>query len=312
MNTQRPICVYLRSFSFICGCVLFAVTAAAQAPPPNERASDLRVKVQKDLEQIVAGFDGVMGLAAKDLTTGETFGINPDMVFPQGSSIKIPILLELYRQAQTGMLKLEEKVDVKKSMTVGGSGVLQRFSDGGSSLSLHDLAVLMIVLSDNSATNILIDRVGMQNVNDLLTRSNLRQTKLQRKMIDTESSRAGKENLSTPAEIIWLLGLLHQGKVLDAAHTAMVMEILKYSKDTPLRRSIPPGVELASKTGGLAGVVCESGIVLLAGKPYVISVMTTFAGPQANADGAITEASRRIYSYFERLARSNPLGVRVP
>ncbi len=299
---------HLRLSAIICACFLAAAGASAQ----NERAADLRAKTQKQLEGIVAGFDGVMGLAAKDLATGETFVVNPDVVFPQASSIKIPVLIELYRQAQAGTLKLEEKVEVKKSVMVGGSGVLGRFSDGGSSLSLRDLAVLMIVLSDNTATNILIDRVGMQNVNDMLARNNLRQTRLQRKMIDTESQRASRENLSTPAEMIWLLGLLHQGKLLDPAHTSGVLEILKYSKNTALRRAIPAGVELASKPGGLAGVACESGIVYLQNRPFAIAVMSTYAGPQTNADDAISEAARLVYSYFDRIARSNTLGVRLP
>ena len=302
---------YLRLSAFICVCVFATANAAAQAPVPNERAGDLRAKTQKQLEEIVARFDGVMGLAAKDLTSGEAFTVNPDMVFPQASSIKIPVLIELYRQAQAGKLKLDEKVAVSKAVMVGGSGVLGRFSDGGSSLSLRDLAVLMIVLSDNTATNILIDRVGMAAVNDMLARASLKQTKLQRKMIDTESQRAGRENLSTPAEMIWLLGLLHTGKLLDAPHTAGVMEILKYPKNTALRRGIPANVELASKPGGLSGVSCDSGIVLLEGRPFAIAVMTTYAGPQAGADDAITEATRRVFAYFERLAKSNALGVRV-
>jgi len=298
---------YVGLYIFLGGSAAFAQGAGG-----NERAADLRAKTQKQLEAIVAGFDGVMGLATKDLTSGESFVVNPDMVFPQASAIKIPVLVELFRQAQTGTLKLDEKVDVKKSVMVGGSGVLGRFSDGGSAISLRDLAVLMIVLSDNTATNILIDRVGMQSVNDLLARNNLRQSRLQRKMIDTESQKAGKENLSTPAEMIWLLGLLHQGKLLDAAHTASVLEILKYSKDTPLRRSLPATVELASKTGSLAGVSCESGIVLLAGRPYAIAVMTTYAAPGTSGSDAITEASRVVYAYFERMARANPLGARLP
>jgi beta-lactamase class A len=132
-------------------------------------------------------------------------------------------------------------------------------------------------------------------------------------MIDTEAQRAGRENLSTPLEMVWLLGLLHQGKLLDTTHTVAVLEILKYPKDTALRRGLASGVELASKTGGLAGVACESGIVLLAGRPYAIAVMTTYGNrttPEA-ADAAITRVSRIAFDYFERLARSNPLGVRV-
>ena len=297
--------------------VLFAMFALvapvfAQAPPSNPLASDLKVKLAKQLQQTAAEFDGVMGIAVKDLGTGETFFANADTVFPQASSIKIPVLLELFRQAQAGTLKLEERVDVKKSLMAAGSGVLLRFSDGGSSLSLRDLAVLMIVLSDNSATNILIDRVGMQNVNENLRRLGLTQTRLQRIMLDTEAQRASRENLSTPREMVLLLEMLDGGKTLNPAYTQAALEILKYPKNTALRRSLPANVALASKPGGLAGVACESGIVYLAGKPYAISVMTTFDKDSDSADAAITEVSRRVYSYFERLARSNSLGARVP
>ncbi|MBI1738661.1 MAG: serine hydrolase [Acidobacteria bacterium] len=272
--------------------LVLAAPVFAQAPQVNPLAGDLKLKLAKQLQQMAGEFDGVMGIAVKDLGTGETFFANADTVFPQASSIKIPILLELFRQAQTGTLKL--------------------FSDGGSALSLRDLAVLMIVLSDNTATNLLIDRVGMQNVNDNLRRLGLSQTRLQRIMRDVDAQRASRENLSTPREMVTLLEMLDAGKALDPKHTQAVLEILKYSKSTPLRRGLPDNVPLASKTGGMGGVSCESGIVYLAGKPYAISVMTTFDKDSDAADSTITEVSRRVYSYFERLARSNSIGARLP
>ncbi|MBI1749356.1 MAG: serine hydrolase [Acidobacteria bacterium] len=292
--------------------LLLAAPAFAQTPQPNPLAGDLKLKLAKQLQQIAAEFDGVMGIAVKDLGTGETFFANADTVFPQASSIKIPILLELFRQAQAGALKLDERVDVKKAHMTAGSGVLLHFSDGGSALSLRDLAVLMIVLSDNTATNILIDRVGMQSVNDNLRRLGLTQTRLQRIMLDVEAQRASRENLSTPREMVALLELLDAGKTLDPKHTQAALEILKYPKNTALRRGLPANVALASKPGGISGVACESGIVYLAGKPYAISVMTTFDKDSDVAEDAIIEVSRRVYTYFERLARSNSLGARLP
>jgi len=293
---------------------MFAIAAPvfAQAPQANPLAGDLKLKLAKQLQQVAAEFDGVMGIAVKDLGTGETFFANADTVFPQASSIKIPILLELFRQAQAGTLKLEERVELKKAQMAAGSGVLLRFSDGGSALSLRDLAVLMIVLSDNTATNILIDRVGMQNVNDNLRRLGLAQTKLQRIMLDVDAQRASRENLSTPREMVMLLEMLDAGKTLDPKSTQAALEILKYPKNTSLRRGLPAGVALASKPGGIGGVACESGIVYLAGKPYAISVMTTFDKDSDAADAAISDISRRVFSYFERLARSNSFGARVP
>lgn len=258
--------------------VCFSLLAAAEVQPAkaNERAAVLRARLTRQIEQITAEFDGVMGVAVKDLTSGDTVFVNADLVFPQASSIKIPILVELFRQAQAGRLRLDERVEVKRAQTAPGSGVLQHFGDGTSAISLRDLATLMIVLSDNTATNILIERVGLPNVNDTLHKLGLEQTRLQRKMMETEAQRAGRENLSTPREMATLLELLHQGKALDAQHSAAVLEILKYPKNTPLRRGLPEGIPLANKPGGIPGVRCDSGIVLLAGRPYVIAVMTTY------------------------------------
>jgi beta-lactamase class A len=278
---------------------------------PNSPAAELHLKVVRQLTRITSEFDGVMGIAARDLTGTDRFEINADSVFPQASSIKIAILIELFRQAQAGTLKMEERVELKRSQMVGGSGVLQHFGDGTSALSLHDLAVLMIVLSDNTATNLVIDRVGLENVNRTLDRWGLPHTRLQRRMLDVEAQRTGRENVSSPREMAQLLAQLQQGKLLDAEHTAAALEILKFVKDTPLRRGLPPGVPLADKSGSLEGVRCDSGIVMLAGRPYVISVMTTFGDDSEAAERTITQVSRILLDYFQRMAKSNALGVRV-
>ncbi len=308
-----------RVLPVVCLVLAHAIATLAQAPATSAPGKEglqgeLQSKLQRELERAATEFDGVMGIAVKDLIGGNAFTVNGEMVFPQASSIKIPVLIELYRQAQAGSVRLEERVEVKKSLAAGGSGVLQRFGDGTSSLSLRDLAVLMIVLSDNTATNILIDRVGMEKVNGMLAHYGLRGTRLQRRMLDTEAQQAGRENLSTPLEMAGLLGLLHEGKVLNAENTAAVLEILSYPKNTPLRRGLPGNVRLANKPGGLAGVSCDSGIVLLEGRPYAISVMTTFGpvGDAPSGEAAIGEVSRRVYEYFRRVAASNALGVRVP
>jgi len=309
--------VWFRNTGFRKMCVLAGLlcvvcfSAGAQAQQADPLAAELRAKLQRDLQQIAAGLDGVMGIAVRDLTSGETFFVNADTTFPQASSIKIPILIELYHQAQAGTLKLEERVELKRELMTGGSGVLQRFGDATSALSLRDLAVLMIVLSDNTATNILIDRVGMVNVNAVLDHLDLARTRLQRRMMDATAQRASRENLSTPREMIALLELLQAGKILDATHTAAAVEILKYPKSTSLRRGVPANIEVANKPGGIPGVACDSGIVLLPGRPYAISVMTTYDRNEDAAGEAITEVSRRVFGYFERLARSNSTGARI-
>ena len=301
-------------YAALCLPLIFSSGAAAQGPPLDARVGDLRAKLGRELNQIAASFDGAIGIAVKDFKTGDVLAVNADTIFPQASSIKVAVLIELLRQSQAGTLKLDERVEVHKVQLVGGSGVLQGFADGTSSLSLHDLAVLMIVLSDNSATNILIDRLGMAKVNDTLAGLHLSQTRLQRRMIDLEAERQGRENLSTPREMTTLYDLLFHGKALDEKHTTIALEILKMTKDplSPLARGLPEGVRMAEKPGDLNGVRCDSGIVLLEGRPYAISVMTTYVADREAAERTISEISRRVYSYFERQARSNAHGVRVP
>jgi beta-lactamase class A len=290
-----------------------AQTTAAAAPA-SPAAADLRSKLGRELNQMAAQFDGVMAVAFKDLQSGDVVAINADVVLPQASSIKIPILVEVLRQAQAGKLRLDERVEVRKSQFAGGSGVLQDFGDGTSAVSLRDLAALMIVVSDNTATNILIDRVGQAQVNDTMQSLGFEKTRLMRRMIQPQEERRGVENVSTAREMAALLEQLYRGKLLDERHTALAIELLKNAKyePTPMGRGLPAGVALAGKPGSLPGVRCESGIVLLDGRPYVLSVMTTYAADDAAAERAIADLSRRVYGYAERLAHSNVHGVRLP
>src|SRR5262249_25622832 len=152
------------------------------------------------IEKIATGFDGVMGVAIKDLTTGEEVVVNDQLTFPTGSSIKIPILIELHKQIAEGKYKLTDQRWIENKDKVAGSGVIVNFGAHTSQLSLQDLAVLMIVLSDNTATNMLIDQTGMANVNATLDQLGLKAIRLRRKMIDTAASARGDENIATPHE----------------------------------------------------------------------------------------------------------------
>jgi beta-lactamase class A len=270
---------------------------------------DLGTKLSADLDRMASSYDGIMGICIKDLSSGQTFGVNADTVFPQASSIKIPILVELMRQAQAGKIDLAERVEIRRSGLVDGSGVLQFFSEGGSAICWRDLAVLMVALSDNSATNLIIERVGMENVNEMLGSLGLDKTVLARKMMDTASEQADRENRSTPRQMAALVDELNAGKLLDPAHTKMALEILEYPKDSPLRAGVPPEITIAEKPGSLNGAQCDAGVVFLPGRPYIISVMTTFNAAEGNS--AITAVSARVFSYFNRLAHANSFGVRV-
>lgn len=182
------------------GAALFVATSVARAQAPHRE--QLAAKLQTALQRLATDGAGVVGIAVLDLATGQRFGVNDTLVFPQGSAIKIPILIELFRRADEGDLELTERLPLRAADRVGGSGLLQYFSDAGSELSLRDLAVAMIVLSDNTAANLLIDRLGMDRVNRTMAELGAPRTRLLRQMIRPAESVKGNENLSTPRDYI--------------------------------------------------------------------------------------------------------------
>lgn len=287
-----------------------AIGQSPEQPQTAERAI-LAGKFRRFLEQQAASFPGVMGVEVVDLTTGQRFGVADTLVFPQGSAIKIPLLIELYRQVDTGRLNLDQRVAVTAADQVGGSGVAQYFAAGSSSLSIHDLAILMITLSDNTATNILIGRVGMDAVNRTMASLGYPDIKLQRLMIHQESSARGDENIATPAQAASLMARIARCDLPMAKPRCEALRaMLEIPKEGSFSRPIPPDVKVAWKPGGITGVATAWGLVELPGRPYIVTVMTNYGrGAGGNAIEAISKGA---YDYFARLAGATRYGTRVP
>ncbi|HET7840297.1 MAG TPA: serine hydrolase, partial [Terriglobia bacterium] len=163
-------------------------------------------------------------------------------------------------------------------------------------------------LSDNSATNILIDKAGMENINAEIQRLGLKDTKLRRKMIDLEAARRGNENIGTPREMMTLLEKIHAGGVLDAAHTAEYFRLLELPKDSEFHKALPDTVKIADKPGALEAVRCDTGIIEIPGHPFAMSAMTTYLSNEPEGETAIEDIARLAYAYFDRLARSSSYG----
>jgi beta-lactamase class A len=285
----------------------------ACAPPARSQEtlqSALRARLEADVNRVGDQLGGVLGFAIKDLATGETIYRLPDTVFPQASSIKLTILLELMHQAQEGKLSLDEKHTVRRSeMTVADDeAILNKLGDGTATMTLRDLAVFMLVLSDNSATNILIDRLGMENINAGLARLGLTETKLRRRMIDLDAARHGNENVSTPREMMLLLDKVRAGQALNAAHTEEFLRLLRLPKDSAFHKALPSNVPIADKPGALEGVRCDSGIIEVPNRSLVLCVMTTYLTHDEDGERAIEEVAKLAYAYFDRLSRASAYG----
>ena len=199
------------------GLILLLAAASAQTAPDTAAAKQqlLWQKLESTINDVDRNLEGVLGVAILDLSSGKQFLLHADEVFPQASSIKIAVLAELYRQAQTGKLKLTDLYTVQASDLVPDSDIMGGLTPGVTRITLRDLATMMVAVSDNSATNVLIDRVGMGNVNTLMDSLRLSHTRLRRKMMDLRAAGEGRENISTPAEMMTLLEDIFQGKVLN-------------------------------------------------------------------------------------------------
>jgi len=295
-------------------CLLIALSSLAMAAqccpqkPASEKKSALWQKLQEELRTADRQLDGVLGLAVKDLTSGEEFFIHPDEVMPQASSIKIAVLANLYLQAQRGKLKLSDEYIVRKEDLVSGSDIMLGVTPGFTRLTLRDLATMMVAVSDNSATNVLIDRVGFDNVNAMLEGLGLHGTRLRRKMMDLKAASEGRENVSTPREMMTLLETIHAGRLLNKEMTEDFIKVLSTHKESSMLQGLPDDAVAANKPGELEAVRNDSGIVLIKGRPYILCVMTTYLKDEREGAAVIRKIAALTYSYFDRLARASEYG----
>jgi beta-lactamase class A len=278
------------------------------APPSGQKQKVLWAKLGSTIHDVDDHLDGVMGVAIEDLKTGDQFFLNENEVFAQASSIKIAVLANLYLQAQEGKLKLTDLYTVQASDLVADSDIMGGLTPGVTRITLRDLATMMVAVSDNSATNVLIDRVGMANVNAMLDSLGLTHTRLRRKMMDLDAAMQGRENISTPREMMTLLEAIYRGKLLNKESTEDFFKMLSTNKDSWIPRDLPADVKIANKPGSLEGVRNDSGIVFVEGRPYVICVMTAFLTNERDGEQSISKVSLAAWRMFDRLSRASEYG----
>ena len=293
--------------------LLAAATVHADAPL-NAKQQVLWDHLRQSLADVEQRLDGVMGVAVLDLNSGQKLLIRPDEVFPQASSIKIAVLAELYHQAQqsahgvSGKATLTDRYVLRAADIVPDSSILGGLTPEVSALTNRDLATIMVAVSDNSATNVLIDRVGMDNVVRLTQSLGLAHTQLRRKMMDLQAAAQGRENISTPREMMELLEQLYRGKVIEPPLLDDFFNVLATNKNSWIPRDLPVDLKVANKPGELEGVRNDSGIVFLKNRPYVICIMTTYLANERAGEEAIARISRLAFDLFDRLSRASDLG----
>jgi len=309
-----------RPFIALLFIVLAAAVAAAQAPPPpppgrgpaaspgqaaggSPFVQELRARTAVRLEDAAASLDGIVGYAIRDLTDGTGFERLSTVAFPTASIIKVAILYELVRRADEGGLSLDDTIVLDRRRAVPG-GLLYEL--GTPTLSLRDYANAMIIESDNTATNVLIARLGMEAVNARMQALGLGSMMLRRYMIDLDAAKKGLENVATPADVLRLLNNIHAGDGLSPAARREALAILSKPKNTPIRKAVPAPVAIASKTGGLEGVRGEAAVVYAKNRPFIVVAMTTFLADEEAGDRTVERLAQIAYEYFARLGAASP------
>jgi beta-lactamase class A len=306
----------MRTSTLLHSTLMAVVLLAPAAVRAQDNAESVRAKqdvlwshMEDSVRAIAQRTDAVVGVAIVDLTDQRSFYLNADAVYPTASTIKIAVLGELYSQNERGGgAKLSDLYTVNSKDCVGTEGVLQVMTPGVTRLTNRDLASLVVALSDNSAANVLIDRVGMENVNTWLTRLGLKETRLRRHMLDVQAAREGHENTATPRELATLLGALYDGRAFKKATTDDFFSMLSVQKNSYIPRLLPAELTIANKSGNLDGVRNDAGIVFVPNRPFAIAVMTTFAKDELGAEQSIAQIAQTAWSYFDRVGKSLPLG----
>ena len=247
----------------------------------NSASAQALDKLRGPLEQRIARHHGTVGLYIKDLTTGETLSINGRDQFPSASVIKVPILVELFHNIERGTLKLTDPLIMLAADQRPGSGILQ-FLSTPHTLTVADAALLMTILSDNTATNLIIDKVGIRNVNARMDSLGLKQTRLHAKVflgaattIDTAATRKWGFGVTTPEEMGTLFERMYRGTAVSDTASRQMLSMLRRNFDyEEIPRLLPPGVSVAHKTGKLEASRSDCGIVYNKGRDYVLCVFT--------------------------------------
>ena len=225
------------------------------------------------LEQAAGAHAGTYAVACASADGSWSVDVNGDEPFVSASIIKLAILGTLLDQAQSGALSLDDSATVDPSDVVGGTGVIQASGAGGS-YTYRQLAAYMIQDSDNIATNLIIDAVGMPTANEYASEIGLTQTVLNRRMMNFSTD---VENYTSANDVARMLQLIYQGKLVSPDASEFALDLLKGQHDgAGLLEGLPTGGVFAHKTGTLDGVFNDGGIVL-ASNPYVMVVLSSDA-----------------------------------
>ncbi len=235
------------------------------------------------LETLLEKAPGRYGIYAKELESGAVLAYHEDEIFPSASTIKVPIMAEVYRRVEEERASLDEPILMRQEDQVGGSGVLQDLAPG-TALSVRNLTILMITVSDNTATNLLIDYLGINAINQMIQRIGMKDTKLVRRLQRLPAERSQDYNHTTARDLSLVMEKLAEGQLVSQVASEQMVAILRRCQgpislidQTRAGRYVgePGSISVAHKTGSLEQARHDTGIVYQSsGRVYVATILS--------------------------------------
>lgn len=287
--------------------LLFAVTACSHVSSRVTPGPDVRAQI----ESRVARTPGALvGVAYIDLATGDTLFINADSLMHAASTMKLPVMMRLFRESDAGRLPLDRRILVVNQFTsiVDGSPYVQdpgvdsdsaMYKLVGDSVTIRDLIQHMITRSSNLATNTLIALANPDSVNAMMRSLGARRMIVLRGVEDEKAFEKGLNNMATARDLAILLRDIETGKAASPASTDSMRDILLAQQfNDKIPAGLPPGTRVAHKTGDITAIAHDAAIVYPANrKPYILVVLTKGIPDEKVADSLIADVSRIVYQH---------------
>lgn len=327
---------YRRFFCLLVLVGIISMEGLGQSAKPLPQMERLRAHLQ----EMANAFPGTMGIAVRDISAGQAISINGDRMFPMASAYKIPILVEVFRQAEVKKLSLDDRVELASGDRTLGSGVLTLMSSGLTP-TIKDLATLMIVLSDNEATDVLLNKVGAENVTATMRSLGLKNIRVDRTTFEMirdylaliDEGAAGKsksqlmnrpqlntatpervtkadadfakieKDVASPLDMARLLEKIVKGEAASEASCQQMMSILNRQQfNQRLPRYLPEGTGFAHKTGTIASTTNDAGVMFVQGRPIALVVFTVDkrAG-RGEVEEQMGRLARVVYDFFDTI-----------
>jgi beta-lactamase class A len=304
MMNRNSCASLLIGFSVICSIALLAVGSAPPALARN-RVNDRKAKIEA---LIKASGAEIVGVAFYDLATGQEILINPDDSLHAASTMKVPVMMELYRQAAAGKFSIDDRVEIKNQFTSIADGSpfsISPTDDSEPSLykrlgekeSIRELMRLMIVTSSNLATNILIERVGAKNVMQLMHEIGANHIQVLRGVEDSKAFERKMNNTTTARDLMIILRRIAERRAVSAkASDEMIQVLLTQHFNEGIPAGVSPEARVAHKTGSITKIYHDAAIVYPPNrKPYVLVVLTRGFADEKQAHKLVADISRVIY-----------------